>query len=215
MATRQSASKSGKRGTTSAAKRPAAAGPISMAKSPGGKPAPAKSVPARKDAQVAAKPHGWRAVLQWAGGGVAFTTLIVSVLGLADSAYLTYEHFTQSTSLACPETATVNCVKVTTSPESHVFGIPVAVLGLAFFLFMLVLNSPWGWRAPWAAVHWARLGSVVVGIIFVLYLIWAELFKINAICLYCTGVHILTFVLFALIVGRAAYSGVTASSPTD
>jgi uncharacterized membrane protein len=64
-------------------------------------------------------------------------------------------------------------------------------------------------------VHWARLGSVVVGIVFVLYLIWAELFRINEICLYCTGVHVLTFILFALIVGRAAFSGVRAIPARD
>jgi uncharacterized membrane protein len=157
----------------------------------------------------------WRETVRWAGGGVSLTALLVSLLGLADAAYLTYEHFTQGASFACPENAAVNCVKVTTSPESHVFGIPVAVLGLAFFLFMVTVNSPWGWRAPWRAVHWARLGSVVVGIVFVLYLIWAELFRINAICLYCTGVHVLTFILFALIIGRAAYSGVRAIPDKD
>jgi uncharacterized membrane protein len=219
MATRQTASKSGKRRTTPAASKPATAPPVSKANSSrdsrGKSAAPTKSVPIGTGAQVASNPNTWRAALRWAGGGVALTTLVVSVLGLADSAYLTYEHFTQSASFACPENATVNCVKVTTSPESHLFGIPVAVLGLAFFLFMLAINSPWGWRAPRPAVHWARLGSVVLGIVFVLYLIWAELFKINAICLYCTGVHALTFILFALIVGRAAYSGVKAIPTTD
>ena len=102
---------------------------------------------------------------------------------------------------------------MTTSAWSYLFGshlLPVSVLGLAFFAFMTAVNSPWGWRAPWPAVHWARLGAVVVGIVLVLYLIWAELFRINAICLYCTGVHVLTFVLFALIVGRATFSGIRA-----
>jgi uncharacterized membrane protein len=89
------------------------------------------------------------------------------------------------------------------------------VLGLAFFVFMVAVNSPWGWRAPWPAVHWARLGSVVVGIAFVLYLVWAELFRINAICLYCTGVHVLTFILFGLVIGRAAFSGVRAAPDRD
>jgi uncharacterized membrane protein len=37
----------------------------------------------------------------------------------------------------------------------------------------------------------------------VLYLLWAELFKIDAICLFCTGVHLLTFALFALVVTEA------------
>jgi uncharacterized membrane protein len=80
---------------------------------------------------------------------------------------------------------------------------------------MVAVNSPWGWRAPWPAVHWARLGSVVVGIAFVLYLVWAELFRINAICLYCTGVHVLTFILFGLVIGRAAFSGVRAAPDRD
>ena len=83
-----------------------------------------------------------------------------------------------------------------------------SLAGLTFFVFMLAVNSPWAWRSARPAVHWARLASVVVGIVFVLYLVWAELFRINAICLYCTGVHVLTFLLFALIVGRVTFSGV-------
>jgi uncharacterized membrane protein len=154
--------------------------------------------------------------VRWSGGGLAFTTMVVSLLGLADATYLTYQHFSESTSFAgCTEKGAVNCVAVTTSPESHFLGIPVAVLGLAFFVFMVAINSRWGWKAPWASVHWARLASVVVGIVFVLYLIWAELFRINAICLYCTGVHILTFILFALIVGRATFSGAKAIPDND
>ena len=41
---------------------------------------------------------------------------------------------------------------------------------------------------------------VVSGVGFVLYLLAAELFSIKAICLWCTGVHIDTFVLFVLVV---------------
>ena len=44
----------------------------------------------------------------------------------------------------------------------------------------------------------ARMASLVVGIGFVLYLVYAELFDIGAICLYCTSVHIITFLLFVL-----------------
>ena len=153
----------------------------------------------------------WRALVRWAGGGLSVTMLIVSVLGLGDAAYLTYQHFSSATTFAgCSGGGTVNCEAVTTSPWSYLFGshlLPVSVLGLAFFAFMTAVNSPWGWRLPWPAAHWARLIAVIGGIALVLYLIWAELFRINAICLYCTGVHILTFILFALIVGRATFSG--------
>jgi uncharacterized membrane protein len=146
--------------------------------------------------------------MDWAGGGLPFTTLVLSVLGLADATYLTIEHFTQSAFAACPENASINCTKVTTSPQSEVFNlIPVAVLGLAFFVFMVAIMSPWAWRARHPLVHWIRLASVVTGIGFVIYLIYAELFQIGAICLYCTGVHVLTFGLFALIVASAALRG--------
>jgi uncharacterized membrane protein len=158
----------------------------------------------------------WRGLVSRAGGGVPLATQIVSVLGLADSIYLVIEHFSQSTSFACPENATINCVKVTTSAWSYVpagpvsWSVPVSVLGLAFFVFMVVINTPRAWRAQSPLVHWARLASVCVGIVMVLYLVWAELFRINAICLFCTGVHLLTFILFALVVGKVTFSGVKA-----
>ena len=134
--------------------------------------------------------------------------------GLAVSIYLTIAHFNTSVTLACPATSTVNCEKVTTSPQSYAFGIPVAVLGLAFYVFLAVVNSPWAWRITWPPLRWARVGSMVVGILFVLYLIYAELFSIGAICLWCTSVHVITFALFVLIVFGAAAGYGAAKAPT-
>jgi uncharacterized membrane protein len=86
-----------------------------------------------------------------------------------------------------------------------VFGVfPVAVLGLAFYVFMAAATSPWAWRLKFPALTWIRIASVVVGIGFVLYLVYTELFTLDAICLWCTSVHVLTFLLFVLIVGGAA-----------
>jgi uncharacterized membrane protein len=150
----------------------------------------------------------WRRLAGYAAAcKLEFATEVISVLGLAVSIYMTIEHYTQNSYAGCPANSTFNCGAVTTSPQSYVFGIPVAVLGLAFFLFMVAVNSPWGWRATKPVVHWARLASVIVGMIFVLWLIYAELFLILHICLYCTAVHVLTFILFALVVARAAYRG--------
>jgi uncharacterized membrane protein len=91
-----------------------------------------------------------------------------------------------------------------------VFGIPVAVLGLAFYVFAVAVMSPWAWRSQWRRREIAliRLASVVVGIGFVIYLLYAELFIIGSICLYCTSVHVLTFILFALVAFSAAAWGV-------
>jgi uncharacterized membrane protein len=36
----------------------------------------------------------------------------------------------------------------------------------------------------------------VLGVGMILWLLYVELFKLDAICLYCTGVHVLTLLLF-------------------
>jgi len=139
---------------------------------------------------------------------VQLTTFALALAGLGVSIYLTIAHFTESTLLGCSEVkGLVNCTKVTTSAQSYVFGIPVAVLGLAFFLFAVAIMSPWAWRAARPEIHLARIASLVVGIGFVLYLLYAELFIIGSICLYCTSVHVITFLLFVLTMFAAAAWG--------
>ena len=139
-------------------------------------------------------------------GGLPLATLILSLYGLGASIYLTIAHYDTHVSLICSDRGLINCEEVTTSAESIVFGIfPVAVLGLAFYLFMVAINSPWGWRLNWPAVRWLRLGSVIVGMCFVLYLIYAEVDEIHAICLWCTSVHVATFLIFALLIFYSAF----------
>jgi uncharacterized membrane protein len=131
--------------------------------------------------------------------------LVLGLIGLAVSAYLTFEHLTASTTLACPDTGRVNCAKVTSSSYSAVLGVPVALLGLLFFLVLLPLltSRAWGTDDPW--VHRSRLALVGLGLVFVLYLVWAELFRISAVCLWCTAVHLVTAALFALVVFAEAF----------
>jgi uncharacterized membrane protein len=132
---------------------------------------------------------------------IRITALVFSLLGLADSTYLTIAHFeTNLLSVTCSTTGAINCTKVTTSPQSEILGIPVAVLGLAFYVAMTLINLPPLWTTKDVRIAWLRLAMVVSGIGFVLYLLYAELFLIKAICEYCTGVHIITFALFILVV---------------
>ena len=140
-------------------------------------------------------------------------TLVLALAGLGVSIYLTIAHFTESALAGCSESGLVNCTKVTTSPESYVFGIPVAVLGLAFFVFAVAIMSPWAWQSARREVHLVRMASMVVGIGFVLYLIYAELFTIGSICLYCTSVHAIMFVLFVLTAFAAAAWGLKPGAP--
>jgi uncharacterized membrane protein len=134
-------------------------------------------------------------------------TWVLSLAGLGVSIYLTIAHFTDKPLAGCSESGLVNCTKVTTSPQSYVFGIPVAVLGLAFFVAAVALMSPWAWRSARREVALIRLASLVVGMAFVLYLLYAELLIIGSICLYCTSVHAITFLLFVLTLFAAAAWG--------
>jgi uncharacterized membrane protein len=92
-----------------------------------------------------------------------------------------------------------NCEKVTQSPQSEILGIPVAMLGLAFFVPMLLLCLPPAWRSANRWIHIARLALSATGIGMIIYLISAELFIIKAICLWCSSVHIVTLILFMII----------------
>ena len=133
------------------------------------------------------------------------TSLALVVIGLALSVYLTYEHYTASATLACSDNGVVNCLQVTTSAQSKVFGIPVALLGLLYFVAMLPACLPAAWRSrsPW--LRNGRIAAGIVGIGFVFYLLYAELFTIGKICLYCTGVHVVTVALFAVVLfGQAS-----------
>lgn len=121
--------------------------------------------------------------------------LVLILLGLATTIYLTIAHYTTGVSLACPGTGIINCAKVTSSTYSAIAGIPLAVIGLVFFVILLPLHLGLWWQtARWArAIRLLLLGG---GVLTALGLVYIELFQVNAICLYCTVVHVLIFGLF-------------------
>src|SRR5215831_4644863 len=132
--------------------RPGRAGGVQVAESPG-----AKAAPERFGAP------------RW----LQLTTLVLSLAGLGVSIYLTIVHYTSPTLLICTANGTVNCEKVIQSPEAMVFGVfPVAVLGLAYYVFMVAINSPWAWRSQRPVIWWARLAAAIAGMGFVLYLLY-------------------------------------------
>lgn len=134
---------------------------------------------------------------------VAPVTLALALAGLAVSIYLTIAHYTNPELLVCSDTGTVNCEAVTTSAQSTFLGIPVALLGLVWFVAMVVLCLPIAWNAASRNVHLLRLAAAIGGIGFVLWLVYAELVIIGAICLWCTVAHVLAFGLFIVIVTTA------------
>jgi uncharacterized membrane protein len=182
---------------------------------------PTAKAPVAQAAGTATPVRGKRWLLGM--NGIEASTLILSVIGLGVAIYATILHYDSNIVVACPATGAIDCQAVMTSSQSVVFGIfPVAVLGMAFFLFMIAINSPWAWRGTFPAaldrfggralnsrpelIRWTRLGSIIVGMGFAIYLIFAELVQIQKICLWCTSVHLVTFLLFVIIVFNASFS---------
>jgi uncharacterized membrane protein len=140
-----------------------------------------------------------RATTSYVPRWLPITSLIIGFAGLGASIYLTVEHFTQNASLACSANSVVDCLAVTTSPQSKVFGIPVAVLGLVFFVGIIPVLLPVAWRMNTKLVRNGRMAAVAIGVGFVFYLVYVELFDVGKICEWCTGVHLLTLALFAVV----------------
>jgi uncharacterized membrane protein len=135
---------------------------------------------------------------------VLTSSLALSLAAVGISSYLTFTHYADPAALACPDTGVVNCTLVTTSSWSVVLGVPVAVLGLAWALAMAFLTTPWAWRsdAPW--VDGTRLALAAAGAGMVVYLIYVELFRVGAICLWCTAVHLTALGLFGVVLAARA-----------
>jgi uncharacterized membrane protein len=214
----QSTASSARTSATSAKPRPQAG------------PAPAKTRTPNGSRAAAAAP----AAGGWTPRWLRWTTLALSLIGVGLSIYLTIAHLNGGRGLICSNKGLVNCEAVTTSPESELFGIfPVAELGLAFYVFMTVINLPWAWQPEWhwlpvrgpraearqqglaLAAWWVRLGAGIVGVLFILYLVYTELITLRTICLWCTYVHIATFVLFVILIAQAAFWGSPAKATAD
>ena len=101
---------------------------------------------------------------------------ILAAAGAAIAGYLTYARFSH-TPVAC---ATGGCEIVQSSDYAELAGIPVALLGLTAYLFLLgtAFSSSEAARAAGAAV-------AVAGAAFSAYLVYVQIAVIDAICQWC------------------------------
>ncbi|MBN9607913.1 MAG: hypothetical protein BGO26_06535 [Actinobacteria bacterium 69-20] len=127
----------------------------------------------------------------------AWSSFVLALVGLGISGYLAYEYLTGSETLACSDSGVVNCLKVTTSEWSVIAGVPVSVAGFGFFAAMTLLCFP---VAVIGSMHLMRVSLSVVGVLMVAWLIFVEVAKVHAICLWCTGVHAVTLLLLVTVI---------------
>ena len=124
---------------------------------------------------------------------VRIASAVLASLGAAISAYILYVRETDG-SLVC---STGGCETVQSSSYAELLGLPVAALGLAGFVVLLVAALTRG--------ELARLVNATVALaafLFAAYLLAVQLVVLDAICQWCVATDVWTTALAALALVR-------------
>jgi len=124
---------------------------------------------------------------------------LLSLIGLADSIYLTVEHLTGQ-SLRC--TIISGCSEVLSSPYSHIGSVPLAALGaMAYFtVFDLSILAAFGYRFARPLL----LALLALMFLMTLWLLYLQAFVIRHFCQYCLLSAAVTITLTAIaLAGRS------------
>ncbi len=134
----------------------------------------------------------------------SFTGLIVAALvGLAFAGASTWVHYRILSdpfySSFCDVNATFNCTEAYTSRFGSIGGVPVALIGIVYFAFIVALIAICR-RSPTAAQNVAGyvFALATLGLAGVLYLAYASFFVLKAVCLLCVGSYAAIIALFLL-----------------
>jgi uncharacterized membrane protein/protein-disulfide isomerase len=144
--------------------------------------------------------------------------LALALLGLgaaATSSYVHYQMLMDPTYTSfCDVSATVSCTQAYLSRYGSLMGVPVAVLGLIFFTVvgLMVAFAPGPRPMPGGKGKKARAEEAAgvagenvpayvfalsaIGVVFTLYLAWASLFQLRALCLLCAVTYVAVVGLF-------------------
>jgi uncharacterized membrane protein len=128
---------------------------------------------------------------------------IASIIGLLDSGYLSYVKLTQAELYCTPGLG--DCAAVNASQWSHLFGIPVAYLGFATYLAVLLLIL-FGKKIRIVAPYQEYLFFFItlVGILFSGYLTFIEAAVLHTYCQWCVLSAAMISILFIFSVIKLA-----------
>lgn len=134
--------------------------------------------------------------LSWVG------LALLGLPGSAVAAYLTYSHWADRPTVCGP---IGECELVQTSEYSDIAGVPVALMGLLYFVAMAFLALAYISRIKWmpGEMEWTQpvaLAMALAATAFVAYLTYVELFVLEEICIWCVTLATLTAVSLALTV---------------
>ena len=137
--------------------------------------------------------------------------LAFSALGIGSSAASTYVHYKLLTdptySSFCDVTANVSCTQAYMSQYGSFLGVPVAPVGLLYFVFVLLMAGIAG-RTSSAARETAPayiFAVSAVALAFVLYLGWASYFVLGVFCVLCAITYVSVVAIFIVSGGATPF----------
>lgn len=125
-----------------------------------------------------------------------FTRYFLVVVGLLDSAYLTWIKLANKQAYCA---GIGQCDVVNSSQYAEIFGFPIALLGIGSYLALLVLyllenrSRFWQENSPIFV-----FGITLIGVLYSAYLTYIEVAVLHAVCPYCVGSAIVMVILFSL-----------------
>ncbi len=134
--------------------------------------------------------------------------VIFSILGAVISAHLLYSHYMPPSSDSllfrmCSASGVFDCEAVNTSKYSILFGLPVALWGLMYYIFMISCilfresESEAGLKNALDAV---MLSASLISAAMVIPLFIISTFLIHALCLFCIITWIINIIIFIMMI---------------
>jgi len=130
--------------------------------------------------------------------------LIAGVIGFVSSMTLTVEKIdllaNPSYVPSCNINPILSCGSVMVTPQASLLGFPNPLLGIMAFTVVVVAGVLAVAKVP--LPHWFWIGSTVgllVGAVFVHWLIFQSLYRIGALCPYCMVVWVVTITLLVVV----------------
>lgn len=140
----------------------------------------------------------------WVPARSAWWVLIAGAIGLLSSITLTVEKIellrNPSYVPSCNINPIVSCGSVMVTPQASLFGFPNPLLGIAGFTVVVVTGVLAVTKVPLPRWYWIGLAlGVLLGTVFVHWLIYQSLYRIGALCPYCMVVWAVTITLLVVV----------------
>jgi uncharacterized membrane protein len=133
--------------------------------------------------------------MSWLRGDKTGLLIVLSIIGIIDSGYLTYKYWISTTAVSCSLTG--GCNYVLSSSYASLFNIPLAAYGLIYYLLMLGLLVWFAYKQLNFLRHLIMF-VVTIGMVVSIYLIYLQAIVIEYWCQFCLLSALTTTLIFLI-----------------